>query len=132
LPRRSEALGLGEVLPVGEVLGAPASGSWDATSARSRAAGPRAVAPPPPSPPSVAEGAAEGEVDAGAEPATATPHPFLSDLPTSDREAHERSVAPTPPAPQQPAGAPGRPPGRPPDRPPGLWRRLTARWRGGS
>jgi FHA domain len=32
-PRRSEALALGEVLPVGEVLGAP-SGSWDETRFR--------------------------------------------------------------------------------------------------
>ncbi len=34
-PRRSEALALGEVLPVGEVLGAP-SGSWDETRYRQR------------------------------------------------------------------------------------------------
>jgi pilus assembly protein CpaF len=39
LPRRSEAIGLGEVLPVGDVLSASSSGSWEATRHRPGEAG---------------------------------------------------------------------------------------------
>lgn len=43
VPRRSEALALGEVLPVGEVLGAP-TGSWDETHFRRQVADGRSTA----------------------------------------------------------------------------------------
>jgi pilus assembly protein CpaF len=113
LPRRSEALGLGEVLPVGEVLGS-GSASWEQTTFRAGAAKPASSEP--------AAGIAEREP--GATPPTACPPlpaeppteaPSLSDLPMSVREA-ERAPA-TPPE-REAAPAPA---------PPGLLQRLAER-----
>jgi pilus assembly protein CpaF len=113
LPRRSEALGLGEVLPVGEVLGS-GSASWEQTTFRPGAA---AAAPPG----SMAAKAATPE-GAAAPPGSTSPTaypppiappvdppteaPALSELPMSVREAElapaappEREAAPAPPPP---------------------------------
>lgn len=75
LPSRSEAISLGEVLPVGEVLGAP-SGSWDTTGFRRQGSpaprGPQGTATPPPG---------EGE------PLPPDPADPVEQLPMSVREA---------------------------------------------
>lgn len=93
LPRRSEALGLGEVLPVGEVLGS-ASASWEQTTYRQGAAS-RLPSLTPSGP------LAAPASGAPADPATEEAPPALSELPMSVREA-ERSPVPTPPRPLTP------------------------------
>lgn len=133
LPRRSEASGLGEVLPVGEVLGS-GSASWEQTTFRAgaakaapsesaaKAAPSESAAAAKPAPSEPAAGIAEREP--GATPPTACPPlpaeppteaPSLSDLPMSVREA-ERALA-TPPE-REAAPAPA---------PPGLLQRLAER-----
>ncbi len=121
LPRRSEALGLGEVLPVGEVLGS-GSASWEQTTFR-----PGSAAPPAPNAPSgFATSSEPVAVPGGSTPPTALPPPVdppteaappavLSELPMSVREA-ERAPAPPPER-----AAPPVPP------PPGLLQRLAER-----
>lgn len=74
LPSRSEAIALGEVLPVGEVLGAP-SGSWDTTGFRRQ--GPKGSQDSPPKTPPPGEG----------EPLPPDPADPVQQLPMSVREA---------------------------------------------
>ncbi len=130
LPRRSEALGLGEVLPVGEVLGS-GSASWDQTTFRqgaAAAASPASGAPPQASPaagglshstssaPASPALSHETSPSPAADPPTEAP-PLLSELPMSVREAERAPVVPPPPA----------PPALPPPPPPGLLQRLAER-----
>jgi FHA domain-containing protein len=124
LPRRSEALGLGEVLPVGEVLGA-GSASWEQTTFRPGAA--RAASSDSSEPDAAGaapEESAEPAASSRSTPPTAYPPPVaepateapsLAELPMSVREAERAPAAP-------PEGeAPPAPP------PPGLLQRLAER-----
>jgi pilus assembly protein CpaF len=113
LPRRSEAPGLGEVLPVGEVLGS-GSASWEQTTFRQGAA----AAAPPGSAAAVAappESAAVSAAPPDSDPPTEAP-PILSELPMSVREAERAPIVP-----------PGREAAAPPPPPPGLLQRLAER-----
>ncbi len=85
LPRRSEAVGLGEVLPVGEVLGA-GSASWEQTTFRQKAGAPAAPAGAPPLGP---QAAARESHSTSSSPASPAPQPSP---PT------RASVSPPPPA----------------------------------
>ena len=138
LPRRSEAIGLGEVLPVGEVLGS-ASASWDQTTFRqgsaaadpsqstaaaadpsrstvaaadpsqSAAASSTATAAPPPGP------AAAGETDPPTDPELSA---LLAEPPMSVRQAERTPATPLPAVSAPLVSA---------DPPPGLIQRLAER-----
>jgi pilus assembly protein CpaF len=85
LPRRSEAPGLGEVLPVGEVLSS-GSASWEQTTFRQ----------------SVAASAAPGPAEDGetpADPPTEEP-PALAEVPMSIRKPERAPVPDQPPPPE--------------------------------
>ncbi|HEV7516868.1 MAG TPA: FHA domain-containing protein [Thermoanaerobaculia bacterium] len=142
LPRLSEAVGLGEILPVGEALGAAPSDSWDRTSFRQRAAraatGSREVAIPdtpvagprlPPDPPDPVSTAETRQRDAGGAVASSPPAPPLA-LPMSVREA-ERRPSPTRERSgvllPMPTVTPVPPPAAPAA---GLWSRLAGFFRG--
>jgi predicted component of type VI protein secretion system len=136
-PRVSEAYALGEILPVGEVLGA-STDSAERTSYRQRAATRSREFPtpvPPPAPvtpfPEPADRAATAETRARnasgprRTPPTVAVPPALSELPMSVREAESR----TPTTRERSAIAAALTPMSPPP-PPSLWSRLVGFLRG--
>jgi hypothetical protein len=118
LPRLSEAVGLGEVLPVGEVLGAP-SGTWENTGYRPSAIF-EAREETPVGPPTDRSSTAETR------PRDASgPQDALSELPMSVREAEYR-----PPPPDVRSTVVDTRDQIPPSPAPGLWSRLSGYLRG--
>ncbi|MEA2694866.1 MAG: hypothetical protein QOJ16_4253 [Acidobacteriota bacterium] len=135
LPRISEAIGLGEVLPVGEVLGASSSDSWDRTGFRQQAAraaaGAREVLTPPVPLPLPAPLAPVPPLPVPRLP----PDPGLGDPPEppdaiSTAETRQRDASGAQGISPAAAASPSLELPPPPARPAGLWSRLASFFRG--